>query len=220
MVWSPSALFLRAAAICVALFAPFLLTPQDDSQGMHAHHASAARNMQTQPTSVAGLAIPDIPVVDQHGRRLRFYSDLIKGRVVAVNTIFSSCTTICPLMGANFAKLQKILSSDGDHKALLISISIDPSNDTPERLDEWSKRFGQSGPGWILVTGPKSDLDVLLKAFQVFTPDKQEHTPVVLIGGEGTGSWIRASALSPPSRLAELIHTRLQLAATRGLDPR
>jgi protein SCO1/2 len=113
-----------------------------------------------------------------------------------------------------------LLAGDRSDKALLISISIDPSIDTPERLDEWSRRFGQPGPGWTLLTGSKADVDVLLKALQVFTAEKQEHAPVVLIGGKGTGSWVRASALSPPSRLAELIHTRLPLAAASGHDVR
>jgi protein SCO1/2 len=208
-----------AASISIPVFVLLLPASEASAQDIHAHHMSAAKKTETQAAPVAGLAIPDISLVDQHGRRQRFYSDLIRGRVVAINTIFSTCTTICPLMGANFAKLQKLLASDGNDKAQLISISIDPSIDTPERLDEWSRRFGQPGPGWTLLTGPKADIDVLLKALQIFTADKQEHAPVVLIGGERTESWVRAPALSSPSRLAELIHSRLQ-AVARDADIR
>jgi protein SCO1/2 len=95
----------------------------------------------------------------------------------------------------------------------LISISVDPVVDTPERLAEWSRNFGNSGPEWILLTGTKADVDRLLKALQIFTPEKQDHAPVVLIGGEGVEQWVRAPALLPLPRLAGVIRAQLTAAA-------
>ena len=153
--------------------------------------------------------------MDQHGKKVHFYSDLVKGKVVAINAIFTTCTTICPLMGANFYKLSKVLGDDT--KVNLISISIDPIVDTPERLKQWSSGFGKVVPEWTLLTGPKADIDGLLKALQIFTPEKQDHAPVVLIGRDGAGDWARASALLPPSRLADLIRARLALATSHPM---
>lgn len=166
-----------------------------------------------QSVTVSGLPIPDVELVNQYGKRVHFYSDLVKDRVVAINTIFTTCTTICPLMGANFSKLSRLLAGESHRKLNLISISVDPATDTPERLDRWSRTFGEVGPGWTLLTGTKADIDRLLKALQIFTAEKQDHSPAVLIGGEGMGDWARPSALLPPARLAELIHARLALKA-------
>jgi protein SCO1/2 len=174
------------------------------AQTGHEHHQGAAA--ETEPAIVAGLRVPDTVLVNQRGERVHFYSDLIKGKVAAINTIFTTCTTICPLMGANFARLRKLLG--GNPKISLISISVDPAVDTPERLDRWSRGFGPAGPGWTLLTGEPADVVALLKALQVFTPDKQDHTPVVLIGGDGVGDWSRASALMPASKLADLLLSR------------
>src|SRR6266545_1630807 len=106
-------------------------------------------------------SIPDVRLTDQNGRSVRFYSDLVKGKVVAINFVFTSCTTICSPMGANFAALQQRLGNDSDVQ--LISVTIDPGMDTPERLKRWSERF-HARPGWTLVTGPRADVERLLRA--------------------------------------------------------
>jgi cytochrome oxidase Cu insertion factor (SCO1/SenC/PrrC family) len=138
---------------------------------------------------------------NQHGKEARFYTDLIKGKLVAINFIFTTCTTICPPMGANFAKLRTLVGED----VHLISVSVDPKTDTPERLKTWSEQF-QAKSGWTLLTGSRRDVDGLLKALGAFTADKWDHTPVVLIGNEATGQWARANGLAAPTKLAEIIN--------------
>jgi protein SCO1 len=172
----------------------------------------ACLRAQDESAAISRLTIPDVELVDQHGKRVLFYSDLVKGRVVAIDTVFTTCTTICPLMGANFSRLGRLLGGQGRGRVNLISISVDPVADTPEMLDRWSRQFGPASPDWTLLTGSKNDIDRLLKALQIFTPDKLDHSPVVLIG-DGTGDWARVSALLPPSRLADLLQARLKLAS-------
>jgi protein SCO1/2 len=199
-----------ARAVVVALVFVVSGISADDA---HQHHMASSAKAAAQ-TTVSGLQIPNVALIDQHGNTVHFYSDLVAGKVVAINTIFTTCTTICPLMGTNFAKLKKLLGNEVGRQVFLISISVDPAVDSPQRLQEWSSRFGQDGPGWTLLTGSKADIDTLLKALQVFTVDKQDHAPVVLIGGEGTGDWARASALLPPSQLAQMIDKRLRLTSS------
>lgn len=153
------------------------------------------------PALLAGDAmhIPDVPVVDQSGQPHNFYADLVKDRVVAVNFVFTSCTTICPVMGATFAQVQKLLGKRSD--VTLISISIDPRNDTPARLAAWGKKVG-ARPGWTLVTGAPNDIDSLLKAMGVFTPDKVDHGPIVVVGDDRTGSWQRMNGFAAPAAIA------------------
>jgi len=113
-----------------------------------------------------------VTVVTETGARIPF-SELIANRLVAINFIFTSCPTVCPVMGASFGKVQKLL---GDRDVTLISVSVDPETDTPARLVEWRKRFGAE-KRWTLVTGTPNDIDSLLKAFGVFTADPVSHSP-------------------------------------------
>jgi protein SCO1 len=139
------------------------------------------------------LDVPDTPLVDQRGRPVQFYSDLVKGRLVAINFIFTTCVGICPPMGATFGKLEKALQDQG---VQLISVSVDPVNDTPERLAAWAKKFG-AGADWRLVTGAKQDVDGLLRSLGVFSADKTNHSPLILLGNDRTGTWRRIHGLSP-----------------------
>jgi protein SCO1 len=155
-------------------------------------------------------AIPDVELIDQNGRPVHFYRDLVQGHVVAINFVFTSCGTICPTMGAIFGRLEALLGDPA--RVRLISISIDPVVDTPARLAAWSARF-HAGPGWTLLTGRKETIDALRKALAVFTPDLDSHAPVVLIGNDATGQWTRADGLAPATKLAEQIRTLIKPAA-------
>ena len=160
------------------------------------------------------MRIPDVAVVDQAGKSHNFYADLVKDRVVAVNFVFTSCTTICPVMGATFAQVQKLLGARGD--VSLISITIDPRNDTPARLAAWGKKVGAK-PGWTLVTGAPDDIDALLKAMGVFTPDKNDHGPIIVVGDDRTASWQRINGFAAPAAIAAELR---KFAAARGKSAR
>jgi protein SCO1/2 len=164
----------------------------------HEHHAVPATNIST-----VKLDIADIAVIDQTGASRRFYSDLVKDRVVVMNFIFTTCTTICPTMGATFSRVQRLL---GDRNVTLISVSVDPATDTPQRLNAWSKKL-DARPGWTLVTGDKPEIDRLLKSLGVFTPSRETHTPTVLVGNAATGRWQRASGFATPATIVSLIDT-------------
>lgn len=170
----------------------------------HQHQAPPAQNTETRAEAVSHLNIPDVTVMDQDGKPVHFYSDLVKDKVVAVNFVFTTCTTICPPMGANFAKLQKILGDRAGRDVHLISVSVDPTTDTPERMKAWGRKFG-AGPGWTLVTGGKEEVTRLLKALGVYTPDINDHSPLVLVGNDARHQWTRAYGLAAPAKVAELI---------------
>jgi protein SCO1 len=168
---------------------------------------AAVASLALQPplrASVADLAAQDVVLVNQDGQRVHFYADLVKGKVVAINSIFTSCLTICNPMGANFAAVGKLLGSRAGKDVNLISISVDPLNDTPEQLKAWRAKFN-AGPGWTLLTGAKRDVDHVLQELGVFTPDKVEHSSVLLLGYERTGTWTRLSALAAPAKIAAAI---------------
>jgi len=149
------------------------------------------------------MSIPNVTLLNQYGHKVKL-ADAVSSQRVIINFIFTTCTTICGLQGANFSKLQELLDrSGGDYQ--LISISIDPVVDTPQRLKAWAAQF-KAGPHWMLLTGTKQDVDGLLKTLKVFNADKQSHTPVVLIGSGVSGLWTQVDGLAtPPAKLAELM---------------
>ncbi|MET0649221.1 MAG: SCO family protein [Pyrinomonadaceae bacterium] len=152
----------------------------------------------------SGMSIPDVELLDQDGRKVRFYNDLVKGKVVAVNFIFTTCTTVCPPLGATFARVQKELGERVGRDVHLISISVDPVTDTPERLKAWGEKF-KAGPGWTFVTGSKAQVDELLRALAASSARREDHTPTVLVGNDASGHWTRAYGLAAPARLVQLI---------------
>src|ERR1700759_4922014 len=105
-----------------------------------------------QPAAV----IPDIPVLDQDGKRLNFYSDLVRRKTVAIDFIFTPCRSFCSMLPANCRTVQAQLAARVGKDVALISISIDPANDTPARLKEFSAQF-EPRPGWTFVTGARPD---------------------------------------------------------------
>jgi cytochrome oxidase Cu insertion factor (SCO1/SenC/PrrC family) len=147
--------------------------------------------------------IPDVKVYDQNGNRLNFYSDLIKNKTVAINFIFTTCTTICPPLTATFRRVQQDLQ-EASLNVQLISISVDPSTDTPERLRDFAAKF-KAGPGWTFVTGDKTEIESLLQALGVAVANKNDHTPMILVGNDTTGYWTRTYGLSPPTTLVKVI---------------
>ena len=199
--------FLIAAVAATVVFVGADIQAQAHHVDEHIHppRAGSAAADSPVPTAVIedGLRIPDARLVDQDGKAVRFYSDLVAGKTVAMHFVFTTCTTICRPLGAIFGRLRQLLDETG-RDVDLISVTVDPATDTPQRLKAWRSRFG-TGPGWTLVTGAKPEIDSLLKALGAFTPDYEDHSPLLLVGNEPAGHWIRASGLASPAEIASLI---------------
>jgi cytochrome oxidase Cu insertion factor (SCO1/SenC/PrrC family) len=186
------------------------LRPADQPDGQ-----AGVPELTTRPDgSIAGLSIPDVPVVDQDGRRLRFFTDLVRGRTVAINFMFTTCTTICPPLAVTFAKVQRELGPEVGSGILLISVSVDPVTDVPPRMRSYLSKFG-ARPGWVFVGGAKADIDNLLRALGAYVSDKNDHTPMILIGNEKAGYWTRAFGLASASKLSSLVIEARQKIASR-----
>lgn len=155
------------------------------------------------------MAVSNLTLTDQNGQEVKLY-DLIKGKVVAMNFIFTTCTTICPPMGANFSELNRRMAGVRGDDLAMISVSIDPGNDTPERLKAWSDKFN-AGPGWNLLTGETQVVNQLLKELKVFTPLKEDHAPILLIGTEGKDDWIRTNGLADADLIELTVKKYLEL---------
>jgi cytochrome oxidase Cu insertion factor (SCO1/SenC/PrrC family) len=155
-------------------------------------------------SSALEVTIPDVLVYDQDGKALNFHTDLIKGKTVAINFIFTTCTTICPPLTATMRQIQREMGDRVGRDIWLVSVSVDPVTDIPERLKSFSARFG-AAPGWTFVTGRKSEIDKLLRALGAYVSDKVNHSPILLVGNEPAGYWTRTHGLAPAKKIAKLI---------------
>jgi protein SCO1 len=145
--------------------------------------------------------IPETPVINQDGQKLKFYSDLIKGRTVVIDFIFTGCGSTCPILTAKLAKVQSLLASSGSDQPQFISISVDPFNDGPAELKAFANKFGVTGQ-WSFVTGEPSEIIELVKVLGGATGLASSHSDFILIGDEATGRWGRRSLDASPESIA------------------
>lgn len=150
------------------------------------------------------LSIPDVNVQDQNGRTRKFYSDLVKDRVVVINFVFTSCKAICPQLGTTFSRLQNVLGERLGRDVFLISVSTDPETDSPARLKAWGEKF-KAKDGWTLVTGQTAELTALLQTLTGDGPGKSMHSPSIVIVDEHKKTHRRAYGLETPERLVEMV---------------
>jgi protein SCO1/2 len=155
-------------------------------------------------TETIARRVPDSVLVDQDGKTVRFYTDLVRGKVVVVSFIFTSCNLVCPMLGNSFSKLQKTLADRLGRDIHLITVTTDPINDTPDRLREWSAKFG-ARRGWTLVTGEPGNVDELLIALTGTSSGPSEHSPGILIINDRTGALIREYGLGDGEKLIQVI---------------
>jgi protein SCO1 len=148
---------------------------------------------------------PNVELITQDGKKVRFYDDLIKGKVVAVNLIYTTCKYSCPLETARMVQLQKLMGDRMGKDVFFYSISIEPEHDTPAVLKEYAEKY-HVGPGWLFLTGKLADIKVLSHKLGLDSlptvDDPDGHTPHLLIGNEATGLWMKNSALDNTRFLA------------------
>jgi len=139
--------------------------------------------------SVENYTMPDVTLVNQDGKKVRFKSLMESDQPVVVDFIYATCTTICPVLSVGYVNLQSRLK-DSPRKPRLISITIDPENDTPRTMKEYLKRYNAK-PGWDFLTGSRGDIDKVMRAFNAYIPDKMSHYPLNLIRSPKDGTWVR-----------------------------
>ncbi|NMG43877.1 c-type cytochrome [Aromatoleum toluvorans] len=152
---------------------------------------------------------PNVPLVTQDGRNVRFYDDLLKGKAVAINLIYTHCEDSCPLETARLAQVQQILGERAGRDIHFYSISIDPERDTPAVLKAYAEKF-QAGRGWLFLTGRMDDIARIARKMGLSSltdsADRDGHLPSLMVG-TADGQWMRLSAMDNPRFLATKIET-------------
>jgi protein SCO1/2 len=202
---------LFSAALASACGAPFLAAqaapeanavqaPEGHAHHDHAAHlAAAAAPVQR---TLVNYALPQVPVVDQRGRRGLLSEALGDSRVVILNFIYTSCTTVCPLSTKIFGGVQEQLAAELS-RVHMVSVSIDPVYDTTERLADYARSYG-AGVQWDFYTGTPQASIAIQRAFDAYRGDKMNHIPVTLLRGPRVGGWVRLSGLAPADAISDV----------------
>ena len=210
----------KAAAVLATAALLFTLAPgataHDVAPG--ASHADpsptpAAAPPRANPTNRWGAGyFPNVPLVTQAGTTVRFYDDLLKGKSVAVNVIYTRCKDECPLETARMAQLARIFGDRMGRDIYFYSISIDPEYDTPEVLKAYAEKY-DVGPGWLFLTGKPEDIKLIAKKIGLSrgsdAANRDGHTASLMVGDVEAGQWMRNSAVDDPQFLSSTIGTFL-----------
>ena len=146
---------------------------------------------------------------------MRFYDDLVRGRTVLVNLMYTQCKESCPMTLANLHKVQNKLAEHVGKDVLMLSLTVDPQRDTPQALADHAEMVG-AGPGWLFATGRKADIDAIRKAMGLYDrfdeTDGTSHLNIVAIGNEPLGQWCAIPALSTPEDIAMTVQRVMRKA--------
>jgi protein SCO1/2 len=199
--------FVRALAAVSALLGLVLAGPAAAHDPAKPGPLPSARDVQAARASVK---LHDVLLVDQDGNHVKFRSDVVKDRLVAIDIIYTTCPVVCPILSATFANVQEALHGRLGRDVLLISISVDPVTDVPARLKEYASKWGAK-PGWVFLTGDKRSVDTVLRGLNVYAADFTNHPATILVGDGGRQDWTRFYGFPTP----EMVRSKLDELAGR-----
>jgi len=189
----------------------------------HEGHAPTAPAPQPAPPTIssgggtrdAQAWFTDTLLKDQNGRELRFYSDVLKDKVVMLNVIFTHCKDACPLITRKLREVREAMGSELASQVTFISVSSDPLNDTPAVLKAFAEKQGVDGPNWLFLTGDKANVDLVLGRLGQFLPSPEQHSTQLIAGDVASKRWSKIRPDAPPAAIAQRMQLLTQPLAGR-----
>lgn len=180
--------------------------------------AAGSDSTAAQMRAAAQKYFTDVELINQNGERMRFYSDVLKDRVVVINAFFATCQGSCLPMNRNLEKVQAAFKERMGKDLYIVSISVDPTVDTPALLKEYAKTLN-AAPGRLFLTGEKANVDLALRKLGQYVEQREQHTNIFIIGNERTGLWKKAFGLAQPDELVKIVESVLNDAPTAATPP-
>ncbi len=196
---------LMLAATLSLVLAPFAPGAMAE-ESMHDHHHHAMPDAQDgYVRTQATYTVPDVKLVNADGTEVPLRSELAEqDKPVILNFIFTTCGAICPVMSATFSQLQAALSQERD-AVHMVSISIDPEQDTPAALKAYADKYG-AGPQWQMLTGSLDDSIAVQRAFDVYRGDKMNHQPATFLRAGRGQPWVRLDGFASADDILREVH--------------
>ena len=158
------------------------------------------------PQAAAEKYFTDVMLVDQSGEKRRFYTDLLKGHVVVISSFMSTCKSACPVANRNLQAIQDAVGDKLGKSVYLISITVDPLTDTPERLRAYADQ-SHAKAGWYFLTGEKTNVDFALNKVGLYVENKEEHRTILIIGNEPSGLWKKAVSTASSEEIVKIVES-------------
>jgi len=180
------------------------------SVAAHKDHDHEAAAQPVQAAESAELDLRDRTLLDQNGREVRFVSDVLGDKIVVMDFVFTHCTNVCPILSAVLKQVQRSLGERVGDEVAMVSVTVDPVRDTPQRLKAYAAKH-RAGPGWTWLTGPKPTVDDVLIGLGAYSVNFEDHPSMVLVGDARSGQWSRFFGFPSPERIVEQVN-KLQAA--------
>jgi len=171
----------------------------------HAKHRAMMKQKSEPALESADVDLRDRPLLTQDGEEVLFVSDVIGDNIVVMDFVYTTCTTICPVLSAIFTQVQGKLGEQVGDDVVLVSMSVDPIRDTPQRLKAYSAKH-RAGDSWLWLTGAKPVVDEVLVGVGAYTTNFEDHPTMVLIGDGRTGEWKRLFGFPNPDRIVSVVN--------------
>lgn len=185
---------LIAVTCLLALYGGNVLSAQDANADAAAEAAAEAK---------ARNYFTDLEVVDQNGQRHRFYSDIIKGKVVLINFVYTHCKDACPMATQKMSQIRTLLGESARDQVWFISISIDPENDTPGAMKAFMNKMQVDETHWLFLTGDKHNLETIVRRFGQYSSSVDDHSTLMLAGNDRKRQWTKVMPMTPPDGVAQ-----------------
>jgi protein SCO1/2 len=177
------------------------------AQAQHSHEQHVHEQQQQTPAQAgekvtrtsASYDVPDVTLTDMNGERVPLASALAYDGPVFLQFIFTTCPTICPVMSSTLSSAQEKLGTEAA-RVRMVSISIDPEQDTPERLHEYARKF-KAGPQWMFLTGDLEKIVAVQKSFDAYRGNKMRHEPLTFMRAAPGKPWLRLDGLLSAAQL-------------------
>ncbi|HEX6126655.1 MAG TPA: SCO family protein [Pyrinomonadaceae bacterium] len=161
------------------------------------------------PAQSAEKYFTNTELIDQSGRKLRFYDDVLKGKVVVINPFHTTCKSTVPVMNGNIQKIGDAFPANLSKNLFFVSITVDAETDTPSAINAYAKQV-KAKPGWLFLTGTKDNVSIVLKKLGLYVEDKESHSTLLLIGNDSTGLWKKAFGLAKSDDLIPIVRSVLE----------
>jgi protein SCO1 len=197
-------LFKKLAAIIPAAAAAFVLT-QDAQAGVSPYYSGNTVDYNRTPDR-----FPNVVLTTHEGKKVKFYDDLVKNKIVLINFFYAQCEKQCPTNTANLRRVQKKLGDKMGREIFFLSITLKAEHDDAKVLADYAE-MNNIGPGWSLLTGDPRDIEMLRKRLGFVDPDPEvdkdtsNHIGLVLYGNDKTQRWSACPALTDPDEVVRIL---------------
>ncbi len=159
--------------------------------------------------TIVNYNVPDVSLINQDGKKVDLHTFLNSDKIIVLDFIFTTCSTICPILSSAIANFQNKMG-DKSGSIQMVSVSIDPGYDTPEILKEYSERY-DAQKGWEFLTGSREDINATLRAFGAYVSNKMDHAPLTFLHAPGSRNWVRINGFLSPSEFLHEYHKLTKL---------